>query len=472
MKRASIIGRIIITGKLLVKSPLLIGSGADESDETNDKDIHVLKNLDGQPFIPGTSICGVLREYMANTNPEMLKYIFGDVNTKSTIENQEFLQSSIQFEDIALEKYKIVFRDGVKIDDFTGTGFKGGKYNYEAVERGAYGNLRLTVNLRGCHIDQENTDSKEYTLNDIKNAIADLLKALEDGIKLGAFTTKGFGQVQVENIFAGLYDFRSQDDVISWLKQKTPSPEKASIKIQPLQLKDKNNSNDFIVEADFAFNSSFIVKDYDMNEKVGNNKISAVSLYSKENREYIIPGTTLKGIFRHQAEYILRKLGHDETVLNSLMGSSDQKNQLKSRFVVFESYISMNNVEAAAHTRNRIDRLTGGTLQGMLFTTKPVWQKDSKLPSLKIRFEIHNANGAEAGLALFLIRDLSLGHVAIGGEKSIGRGTLFGISTKISYKGKNYELDGQGKVISGEAEELSKLAGLVKNYASEAGGIK
>ena len=38
------------------------------------------------------------------------------------------------------------------------------------------------------------------------------------------------------------------------------------------------------------------------------------------------------------------------------------------------------------------------------------------------------ASDEEAGLALFLLRDLCLGHVAIGGEKSIGRGTLKGIS--------------------------------------------
>ena len=209
-----------------------------------------------------------------------------------------------------------------------------------------------------------------------------------------------------------------------------------------------------------------------MNEKVGDNKISAISLYDKENKKYIVPGTTLKGIFRHQAEYILRKLGYKETVLNSLMGSSDQNNQSKSRFVVFESYISTKDVVSAAHTRNRIDRFTGGTVQGMLFTDKPVWQKNSNVPSLKIHFEIHKASEEEAGLAIFLLRDLCLGHVAIGGEKSIGRGTLKGIFARISYKGKSYELDGQGKVTSGEAAELSKFANSVKNYANEAGGVK
>ena len=466
MKKSNIIGKIVITGKMILKSPLLIGSGID--DNSNDKDIHVLKNENGKPFIPGTSLCGVLREYMSDTNHKMVNYIFGSDDTNK----KDSLQSSIQFEDILLEDYKIVFRDGVKIDDFTGTGVEGGKYNYEAVERGAFGNVHLMINVRCCHIDSGSTNSKEYTFDNLKNATADLMKKLETGIRLGALTSKGFGQVQVENISAGLYDFRNKADVIAWLKQKTHTPDKASIKFLPKSFANINNPADFIVDADFAFNSSFIIKDYDTNEKVGRSKVSAVSLFSQKNGEFIIPGTSLKGILRHRAEYILRKFGYDETSLDKLMGSSNADNKIKSRFIVSESYVSNKNIEAAAHTRNRIDRFTGGTLQSMLFTTKPVWQKQSNTPSLKIHFEINNASGSEAGLALFLLRDLCLGHVAIGGEKSIGRGTLHGVSAKISYKGKNYELNGQGKVITGDKTELSRLAGLVKTYAREEGGIK
>lgn len=471
MKKSSIIGKIVITGKLILKSPLLIGSGADDSNDTNDKDIHVLKNQEGEPFIPGTSLCGVLREYMMSSNPQMVKYIFGDPDTKPT-NNQELLQSSIQLEDIPLVDHKIVFRDGVKIDGFTGTGIKGGKYNYEAIDRGAFGTLQLLVTLRGCHTDSQILDSKEYTIENVTEAIADLMRKLKDGIRLGALTTKGFGQVQVENISAGLYDFRKRVDVISWLSQKKPSPDKASTKILPSDKKKSNSPEDIIVDAHFAFNSSFIIKDYDTNEREDGIRIAAVSLYSEKNKEYIIPGTSLKGILRHRAEYILRKFGCSEDLLENLMGSSDSEKKLKSRFIVSESYVSTENVKPLSHAHNRIDRLTGGTLQSMLFKTKPVWQKNFEAPTLNIHFEIHKASEAEAGLAIFLLRDLCLGHVAIGGEKSIGRGTLRGISARISYADKDYELDKSGKVTSGEAKELSRLAGLVKTYASEAGGVK
>ena len=160
MSAASVTGKILITGELRLKSPLLIGDGAGETAE-NFRDIHVLKNAAGSAFIPGTSICGVLREYVADTNPALVEKIFGDADK---------FQSAIQFDDVQLEGGAVVVRDGVRIDGVTGTGVKGYKYDYEAVDRGAGGEIRMLVNLRGCH------DTGE-----IQNAVAEILGALESG---------------------------------------------------------------------------------------------------------------------------------------------------------------------------------------------------------------------------------------------------------------------------------------------------
>ena len=60
MNDSSVIGKILIHGEIVLKSPLLIGDGVGETAD-NFKDIHVQKNQSGKPFIPGTSIAGVLR---------------------------------------------------------------------------------------------------------------------------------------------------------------------------------------------------------------------------------------------------------------------------------------------------------------------------------------------------------------------------------------------------------------------------
>ena len=431
MNNSSIIGKIKIVGDLVLKSPLLIGDGEGETAD-NFLDVHVLKNRAGKPFIPGTSLCGVLCEWLGSVEPNSVKEIFGD--------NDE-MQSSIQLDDIALDNYKIIPRDGVRIDGITGAGVDGGKYDFEVVERGAKGSLKLLINLRGRH-----------SLDKISKTVGRLLKKLQDGIQLGALTSKGFGLTVAKNLTANLYDFRNKADVVAWFTDKNPDKT-----ILPSDENTSVSDNDFVVDAEFIFNSSFIVRDYDAAEKINGTPITAATL--KSLSDFVIPGTSIKGILRHRAEYIFDKQGLDKKVLENLMGTDAQK----SRFIVAESYVSPKNFSEVVHTRNKIDRFTGGTLQGTLFSTKPAYQKNFDAPTLKIHFEIRDAKNFEAGLALFLLRDLWLGHVAIGGEKSVGRGTIRGISAAINFKGKTYNLGASGKVISGDKSELKTLATALKS---------
>ena len=436
MNSSSVIGKILIGGELVLRSPLLIGDGAGETAE-NFRDVHVLKNRQGEPFIPGTSLCGVLCDWLENLSPVWTTKIFGD---------EKEMQSSLQVEDVILNGGEIISRDGVRIDGLTGTVDGDGKYDFEVVERGASGALRLLINLRGIHVNKNFNGDKNYSLDEICAVIARLLRRLHDGIRLGALTTKGFGFVAAENLTANLYDFRNKNDVVAWL-----TGEKSANEILPSTEQTDASPKNFIVDANFRFNSSFIIRDD-----------NAATL--KSRKDFVIPGTSLKGILRHRAEYIFGKLGIDAKILNGLMGNSTDDKKIKSRFIVAESYIAPEDFAEVEHTRNKIDRFTGGTLQGTLFTSKPAYQKNLE-PTLKIHFEIRDATDAEAGLATFLLRDLWLGRVALGGEKSVGRGTVSGLSAEINFRGKTYKLGANGKVLIGEKSELENFAAALKNFA-------
>ena len=437
MNKSSVVGKILIEGTLILKSPLLIGDGAGETTD-NSRDVHVLRNHDDKPFIPGTSLCGALREWLTRTAPDTVTEIFGDLYA---------MQSSIQTDDIELVDFDIIARDGVRLDSVTGTVDGDGKFDFEAVERGAHGSLRLVITLRACH-----------SVEKISKAVAIMLKKMQDGIRLGALTTKGFGLTTVENLNADFYDFRKKADVAAWLLDKP-----AAKKILPSTEDTYANPNDFIVYALFKFNSSFIVRDYDVSAADKENSIASVALKSREN--FVIPGTSLKGILRNRAEYIFARLGLDAKILDGLMGYSlGSSEKSKSRFIVTESYVAPEAFAEVEHRRNKIDRFTGGVIQGMLFATKPAYKKNSE-PTLKIHFEIRDAKAAEAGLALFLLRDLWLGRVAIGGEKSVGRGTVSGVSAEIKFNGATYKLGTNGKVIAGNKSELENFAAALKNFA-------
>ena len=255
MNKSSVIGEILIEGDLVLKSPLLIGDGEGEMSE-NFRDVHILKNRQGEPFIPGTSFCGVLREWMEDFAPAWTTKIFGDAKE---------MQSSIQFEDIVLSGSEIIPRDGVRIDGLTGTVDDDGKYDFEVIDRGATSKLRLVVTLRGVHVEKNFDGDKNYSLEEISEVIAQMLGKLRDGLRLGALTTKGFGSVVIENLDADLYDFRDGRDVAAWLLSKP-----ATEKILPAEEKNFASPNDFVVDALFKFKSSFIIRDYEAADKEKN----------------------------------------------------------------------------------------------------------------------------------------------------------------------------------------------------------
>ena len=71
-----------ITAKLKLNSPLLIADG--ENDGVIDK--HILKNKKGEPFIPGTSLAGALRNLAIRKNKEIAELSKVYKSAKSTQE--------------------------------------------------------------------------------------------------------------------------------------------------------------------------------------------------------------------------------------------------------------------------------------------------------------------------------------------------------------------------------------------------
>lgn len=139
----------------------------------------------------------------------------------------------------------------------------------------------------------------------------------------------------------------------------------------------------------------------------------------------------------------------------------------RSRFLVDEAIITQG-VIAKEQSRNRIDRFTGGTIDTALFTTKPIWQKKREEPVVRLHFGVKAAESWEAGLALLLLKDLWLGRTAIGGEKSIGRGTLKGVRATISYDGKKWEISNEKKTDARHAEALQQFVTALVQKIKEA----
>ena len=130
LNSASIIGRYTLTGTVKLMSPLIIRAGVSNDILNDTVDDIVVTYHDGQPFIPGTSLAGVLRQALQGLVPDAELVLFGSIDDKGT-------QSALQINDIPLEDTNIVVRDGIRIDDVRGVTVDGAKYDFEVIESGA-----------------------------------------------------------------------------------------------------------------------------------------------------------------------------------------------------------------------------------------------------------------------------------------------------------------------------------------------
>ena len=448
MSDAKVMQKIVLAGTLQLNSPLIIGSGTETESRTNEADLHILKNKQEKPFIPGTSLAGVLRDWLAGNNPAATDKLFGFVTQNDAGMND--IQSAVAVSDVVLDNAMIVVRDGVSIDGYTGTGIKGAKYDYEAVERGATGNFSMVVTIRAY---------QEKNIPELNTLIEQMADRLYTGIRVGALTAKGFGLVTVPDIVVDYYNFRDKNSVTSWLLKQSSKKQYFG------KLAEEETGNAFVVDGDFELLTSLLLRDQNVNEKSGDTKLNAVPMKSKG--DYLIPGTSLKGVLRHQAEKILSVLGKPESLLYNLMGYSVENESRKSRFIVNEVYLK-NGVIEKDQTRNRIDRFTGGTIESALFTNRALYQEKPSVPVVHLHFEIKDCADWEAGLALFMLKDLWTGNIALGGEKSIGRGLLKGVSASISYKGERYTVTGNGSVTTEQRNKLEGYAEALKRKEKEA----
>lgn len=215
--------KYIIKGVLRANTPLHIGAGQDSLNPIQ-TDEGVIVDHNGKPYIPGSSLKGVLRTYLeiminSGINPEyesclivnepcldeskvkqikskydneklnkdlkIAQEIYENMCDVCKVFGSKYFSSKISIRDCTLisEKAYIQKRDGVAIDRDTGTAADNKKYDYEQVSAGTEFDFYLSIdNLEDKHID---------LFKIILNAL------IRGDIQIGGKTTYGLGSVQL-----------------------------------------------------------------------------------------------------------------------------------------------------------------------------------------------------------------------------------------------------------------------------------
>jgi len=225
--------RVRISGNLVFETAFHIGSGKEGELATN---MGVLKDFDGNPILPGSTIKGSFRSLCERLAPYLklsaclldsktsgqncvsdenyrLERVYNEESKKmlkryevfQELESEEDkltwldtevcdvcklfgspLQASrIFFEDGMLLDWAgtVQFRDGVCIDRDSGTARPQAKYNFEVIPRGAVFSIAIEI---------ENPQASDLAL------VGAALSEWEDGFHLGGFTSRGLGRVRLE----------------------------------------------------------------------------------------------------------------------------------------------------------------------------------------------------------------------------------------------------------------------------------
>lgn len=277
--------RVRITGTITAQTPLHVGGlGTDPT-----VDLSLAVNGQNQIYIPGTSLAGAFRNWMADHElpvDALWGFQNGDQGHASFI--------VIDDAEVKLPKGAIAeLRDHVGIDRRLGAASDKTKFDRAILPKGSHFELSMTVDIaQEKSLDFAAIDSLLYTLK-------------HEGLRLGGAKTRGLGLIKIAELDRQDYDFSSFATTIAALNA----------------LSKKSNGNPYEPKKGQAPHASTDQKLHlsiywepigPVMVKSGQDGV-AVDILPLASRDadqvaFVLPGSAIKGALRSQAERILRTL--------------------------------------------------------------------------------------------------------------------------------------------------------------------
>lgn len=443
-----VLERVIIKGILRLEKPARFGNG----DVVGFTDMPLLRDsVTGKPLLTGASIAGALRNYLwqyergygecENTKAKdksRAENLFGHLddhndNDRASVQSWLFVEDafgeapSIASDGTTSERPpSIELRDGVAIDARTRTAEDQKKFDVELLETGWIFKLQFELLLN---------ESNQQLLPALKISLQGLQNK---EIGLGYRKRRGFGECSVSDWEVNHYHLTEPNELVAWLEKGNCNHQGPADKIEALltgvlDLADQRET--FTLDATFKLESSLLIR----SSSGGANAPDAVHLRSRRGNgpKPILSGTSLAGAIRNQAYRILKTIKPEKIEANKttlidemfgqrIKGADDVPTG--SRILVHETEID--GTTDLVQTRVKIDRFTGGAFPTALFSEQPAFGGGGA--RVKIHLTLQKPRDEEIGLLLLVLKDLWTSDLPLGGESSVGRGRLRGISADMT----------------------------------------
>lgn len=414
-------------------TPLKIGNGKDELDLLIDKNTQ-------KPIILGSSIAGAVKNYLIDLKLE------GDVNKYlgKEDESRDERESKIYIADAYGSEFKLSTRTGIKRNYKYGTSEDKAKYDMDFIDIDTEFELNFKLFAKN-----------EEELKDEDELIKNVIEGFKGGnLRLGANKMSGFGKFSVKKVQARILDLKQRKDMVSYIMD---DKDYTTLKLD--NFKDRGNQGYIEFDFDGSIIDSMIVKEYQIKE----NEADCKNMTNSKD-ESIIPGTTIKGLFREYNTKILKTLGLEEKLflIEDIYGT-DAKSGVKTHFIgkVLTSDVVVKNPKYCVYNRIKVDRFTGGVVTGGKFDEERVQGDIGFRISLK---KLEENNKAAVGLILLTFRDLGLSKLPIGSSSSIGAGRIKGNKLTIKENDKVVKIEFEnGKLICNDMDYVNEAIKAIKN---------
>ncbi|BBO87234.1 RAMP superfamily CRISPR-associated protein [Desulfosarcina ovata] len=436
-------------------SAFSIGSGLSDSAFDN----LVVRDANGLPTIPGTTIAGVLRhlyrqESGGKEGEKAADQLFGNIEKESSAMSRvtfswgiihdeedrpvEKLQPKIEglFLDTLIQDHPL-YRDRVRINE-KGVASDKGKFDVTVIPKGCRFSFEITL-----WADRKEPPEWNNLLSLLQNPM----------LRLGGSVRSGLGRFKCIRLYHAAFNLKDSSayekycdigmglDDYQHLEEKTPAETgyrglRLTIRLEPEDFWRFGQGSSPIMKSEHPPDALPLVEPF---IQWTDNKASI------NVRHVAIPGSSIKGAIRHRFTFHYGRLLMDlpdgekrqkvDKAVHELFGQSHETSEKghpsgqAGQIWFDDGYIAIGNDfnRCAAHmNHSSIDRFTGGVRSGALFGEELIWNQPLKI-KVFLNFKDLDELGENTKQALaWTLEDLVNGRLALGAGSAKGHGFFSG----------------------------------------------
>lgn len=409
------------------------------------KDSGVIFDEEKRVRVFGSSIYGAIKSQI-DSSEDKAEELFGSFETSK----ENSLESKVYISDMRSEDTEIEIKEraGIRIDNKLGSTVNGGLYNSSLIPKG---------NKFEFRVEARELDKDEKIAFD--TIFEEIIKNIQSGkICFGGNKTNGFGQFKVIKYLKKEFNLSNPNDLIAYLDWSEANDNEMEVNTPQ-----KNKSHEITFKGKIS--DSLLVKNND-NE----------SSY-KEESEYIVPSRTIKGSMRSYFGKILNTLNGE--VKNNFKYYDEEKRK-EEKPVEYKEIIELlghnpnprinngkyqmgkllvddvviNVKSETEYHRIKIDRFTGGVMNGALLTENRITGGEIEI-NIRTREPLKDE---EKALLFLYFRDLGLGKITLGSNASVGSGRVEGESATIDgIKFDFVNVERELSIVTDEKDDIKKV---------------